>query len=275
MVFRTEPNIQRAREHLDSNDGSRLRYACLELRLALESIAYQKLQLRLDKITIEEIGAWQPKRVMERLMELVDEHLTEDSVLRVAPEGPDGKADDADFVTLGSNKGINPKDIGKHWFKLSSFLHTKVPKKKGDIQKPLNEAELRKYIEEVISYIEDVTSSQFDSHFSENVTFKCNKCSQSIVRNSNLVKYGDIVQFQNPNCNTSYIANIQNGNFTFKNYKLHFDCRECKQRNYIEANDLLNLEKHKLQSVTCVNCETQYHVRWALELIKDEKIGEM
>lgn len=54
MVFQTKPHIQRARGHIDSGDADRLFYACLELRYALERIAYQKLRLRLDKITIEE-----------------------------------------------------------------------------------------------------------------------------------------------------------------------------------------------------------------------------
>ena len=64
MVFQTEPHIERAHEHIDSGNSDRLAYACLELRYALERIAYQKLQLRLDKITIEEIGAWQPRRAI-------------------------------------------------------------------------------------------------------------------------------------------------------------------------------------------------------------------
>ena len=66
MVYQTEPHTERAREHLESDDYNRLIYACLELRFALERIAYQKLPLRLDKITIEEIRAWQPRRAMDR-----------------------------------------------------------------------------------------------------------------------------------------------------------------------------------------------------------------
>lgn len=98
MVFQTEPHIQRARAHIASGEKDRLAYACLELRYALERIAYQKLQLRLDKITVEEIGAWQPRRAMDRLMELVDEHLTKDSTLSVAPESEPGKPATEGFV---------------------------------------------------------------------------------------------------------------------------------------------------------------------------------
>jgi len=129
---------------------------------------------------------------------------------------------------------------------------------------------LCEYLEEVINYVTDVTSTNFDAHFSEIVTFECKECGQSIVRNYNLLKDSDIVQCQNPNCNWSYIAHKENDNFTFEYYNLHFDCPECKKRNYINANDLLNLEVHKLKPVTCKKCETQFYIYWSLQLKKAE-----
>ena len=42
MISGTEPHIERARKHLENEDPHQLRYACLELRYALELIAYHK-----------------------------------------------------------------------------------------------------------------------------------------------------------------------------------------------------------------------------------------
>jgi len=266
MVFGTDPHLQRAQKLLASGDRASLRYVCLELRFALERIAYQKLQLRLDKITIEEIGAWQPRRAMERLMELVDEHLAGDSVLRVALENEEGAADEGDFVTVGATKGIKPKDIGKHWQKLGSFLHAEVPKTKGDRPREPDEQMLRQYLGEVISYVGDVTSTRFDAHFSENVTLTCGRCDQSIVRNAKLLKEGDVVQCQNPNCTASYITHETRGNFTFEPYRLQFECQACKERNFVDANDLLKLERDHLQPLKCAACGAKYHAGWVLQL---------
>jgi len=111
MVFRRGQNIERAREHLASGEPHRLRYVCLELRFALERIAYQKLQLRLGDISVDDIGAWQPKRA---LMELVDPHLDRDATLSMGARPGGGDPETDTFTPLGTNKGINPKDLGKH-----------------------------------------------------------------------------------------------------------------------------------------------------------------
>jgi len=132
MVFQVEPHLGRARELLESRESKHLRYACLELRCALERIAYQKLKLRLDRVSIDEIARWQPKQAMERLMELVDEHLDKDATFRMAPEDSNGTAKDDAFTTMGTVAGIKPRDIGKHWQKLGSYLHARMPKTKNE-----------------------------------------------------------------------------------------------------------------------------------------------
>src|SRR4029434_6528478 len=126
----------------------------------------------------------------------VDEHLAGDSVVRIAPDNNTGWPSDVEFTTLGTTKGIKPKDLATHWQKLSSFLHAQMPKKKGDHPKGPDPQALRAYLREVINYIEQITSTRFDAHFSNVVTFPCGACNQSIVRNSDLLKPGDIVRCQ-------------------------------------------------------------------------------
>ncbi len=265
MVFQTEPHIQRAQEHLGSGDRDRLVYACLELRFALERIAYQKLQLRLDKITIEEIAAWQPRRAMDRLMELVDEHLERDATISVAEEKQAGDTGEAKYVPLGAVKGVSPRELGRHWQKLGSFVHVQMPKKKGDRPPTPDEASLRTYIQKVIEYIEEVTSTRFDFHFSQNVTFACGKCGQRIVRNRDLLKEEAVVQCQNPNCNASYVTRLTDGEFGFEPYQIPLDCRSCGQTAYIEANVFREMKPDEGRIVVCDNCGTRHLVRWLLK----------
>ncbi|RCK43647.1 hypothetical protein TH25_21080 [Thalassospira profundimaris] len=277
MVFGTDPYIQRAQDHIKSNDPDRLPYACLELRYALERVAYQKLQLRLDKITIEEIGAWQPRRAMDRLMELVDEHLTKDSTLSVASESEPGTPATDGFVTVGQTKGISPRELGKHWQKLSSFLHIQMPKKKGQHAPKTDEAALRTYLGEVIEYVEAVTSTAFDAHFSETVTFTCGKCGQSIVRNSELLKEETVVQCQNEQCNASYVTHVKDDEFTFEPYLIPLDCKSCGHRDRIEANAFMKMKTNESVIYVCDDCGTRHIVRWLLkyglesEALKEEE----
>lgn len=266
MVFGTDPHLERARRFLDSGDRDDLRSACLELRFALERVAYQKLQLRLDKISFREIGAWQPRRVMDRLMDLVDNRLTRDSELRIASDDSDAKDTEREFLTLGVNKGVNPKNLGKYWHKLGSYLHVSVPKKKGERPQEPDELELREFLDSVFQYVENITNTQFDVHFSQNVTFSCKKCGQSIVRNSEILNEGDVVQCQNDNCNASYIAHETDGNFTFERYQLYFECKNCDERTYIEANALLKLERNTKTRVPCASCGAKYDAEWTIQL---------
>jgi len=263
MVFGTDPNIQRANEHLASGDAPRLRYACLELRFALERIAYQKLQLRLGDISIEEIAAWQPKRVMDALMELVDPDLNQDAMLSVAREGRDGKPAEA-FQPVGTNKGVNPQDIGKYWQKLGFYLHMTMPKKKGEHPKEPDAKKLAAFLTEVIAYVEKTTSTGFDAHFSVKVTFECGACHQTIVRNARLLKEGEIVQCQNTACVASYKAYKESEDrYRFEPHLIAIPCKQCGGTMHVPANKLLKLPYWESATVLC-ECGARHVVRWQL-----------
>lgn len=262
MILGTEPYIERAREHLESEDSHRLRYACLELRYALEYIAYHKLEFRLDKVSWKEITAWQPSRAMDILMNLVDEHLDKNYTIQIAE---DTKAASEDrFSHFRKIKGISPRQLGKYWHKIGSYLHVQMPKKKGEKPVVPDMATLKPYLEEVIKYIEDITETGSDAYFSSPVTFDCKKCKQKIVRNQKLLKPEDIVQCQNPNCNASYVTEIKNDEFVFQLYRISVDCKGCGESLYFEANVVLKIDPGKLLHFKCNKCNTRYVTGWLL-----------
>lgn len=274
MVFRVEPYIERVREHLESEAPHQLRYACLELRYALERIAYHKLRNRLDKVSPEEISAWQPNRVMKILMELVDEHIDRDYTLRIAEEIEPGVVSEKGFSTLGKVKGISPRELGGHWHKIGFYLHVQKPKEKGDMPTEPDAAELKTYLEEVVKYVEEITETQFDAHFSLSATFECGKCNQTIVRNRKLLKHRTVIQCQNPNCNASYIAKVENDEISVDLNKIRLDCKNCEKGTYFDANDFLELKINERTSATCDKCGTRYIVRWGLEYTLESDVDE-
>lgn len=274
MAFETGPYIERARKHLKSRDIHRLPYACLELRYALERIAYHKLQLRLDKVSPEEIGAWQPHRVMDVLMELVDSRLNQDFILQVAPIEKNSEVTEDKYSTVGEAKGVSPHEIRKHWHKIGSYLHLQMPKKKGDKPVAPDTGTLKLYLDEVINYIEDITKTGSDFYFSLNVTFDCGKCNQKIVRNRELLKPETVVQCQNPNCDASYITKIENEEFIFDPHDVRIDCKKCGKSWYFEANSVLKMKTNQRRSLTCCKCGTRHIVRWSLQYALESEIDE-
>jgi hypothetical protein len=271
MVFGTDPHTQRAQEHLDSGDPHRLRYACLELRLALERIAYQKLQLRLGDISSAEITAWQPRRVMDTLMELVDPHIALDAEIRMGqrPGGGDPATDT--FTPIGRIKGIDPKLIGKHWQKLGSFLHMVKPAKKGERPKEPDAKKLATFIREVIAYVTEVTATAFDAHFSEKVSFKCGSCDQMIVRNAALLQDNIVVPCQNPECEESYVTHRKGEEFLFKRHQFEIECKTCHKTMHFPAKKLLKLPYDHSATATC-ECGAQHLVCWRLQYAPDPEM---
>jgi hypothetical protein len=266
MIFRTDPHITRAKEHLVSGDTHRLRYACLELRLALERIAYQKLKLRLGNISGDEVSSWQPRRVMDTLMELVDPYLDRDAVLRMGrrPGGGDPATDT--FQPVGTVKGINPKLLGKYWQKLGYFLHIDKPTKKGQSPNEPDPQTLSAFIEDVTSYVEEMTETAFDLHFCDKVTFKCLSCKQSIVRNRARLKEDMIVRCQNAQCDESYITHLDGEQFLFKPYRLSLVCSDCGETMKFVAKKLLDLPYDHSTRVRC-SCGARHEVFWRLQYV--------
>lgn len=265
MVFGTDPYISRAREHLESGEPHRLRYACLELRYALERVAYHKLQQRLDRVSLEEIAAWQPGRMMDILMELVDEHIDRDFTLSIAEEIEPGVASKKGFSPLGKVKGISPRELGKYWHKIGSYLHVQMPKKKRERPIEPDASKLKPFLEEVVRYIEEITETRFDAHLSQNAVFECGKCKQKIVRNQKLLKHGTVIQCQNPNCNASYITKIENDKISVDLNEIQLDCKNCQNIIYFDANEFLKMKTNEHASVTCDECGARHVVLWRLK----------
>lgn len=269
MIFGTDPHTLRAQEHLDSGDPHRLRYASLELRLALERIAYQKLQLRLDDISSAEIAAWQPRRVMDTLMELVDPHIARDAELRMGerPGGGDPATDT--FTPVGKVKGIDPKRIGKHWQKLGYFLHMEKPARKDERPREPDSEKLGAFIRDVIAYVTETTATAFDLHFSEKVKLKCGSCNHMIVRNAAVLHADTVVQCQNPECDESYVTHREGKEFLFKRHQFELDCKECGKKMHFAANKLLTLPYDHSVTAVCKECGARHLVCWRLQYAPD------
>lgn len=274
MGFGTEPYIERARNHLESKSYPRLFYACLELRYALEMITYQKLHLRLEKVSAKEIAAWQPRRAMEVLMELVDGNLEQDSILQIAEKNEGGIIPEDKWLTVGTTKGVSPREIGKHWQKISSYLHVKMPEKREGKPNRFEEIEVRPYLEKVINYIEEITKTGFDSYFSNDVMFSCVKCNQNIVRNRDLLKPESVVQCQNPNCIASYITEIKGDEFKFDLYKVPFNCKKCGEIAYFDVNVFLDIGREEIKIFACNKCGERSFVRWLLKYALESDVNK-
>lgn len=274
MIYNTEKHISQAKKLIKSGDNNDLYHACLELRYAIEKIAYQKLKLRLGKVSSKEISAWQPRRALEILSELVDEHLEHDSSLRIAQDDELGQdVVPRKFVPIAEIKGVNPKKLGKHWQKLGSYLHIQMPKSKNAVIKKHDATNLKDYLAKVIEYLEQFNKSSADFHLSRNITVECSACNQKIIRNITLLKDRDIVYCQNPECSATYqIHKQEKDGFRFQPYICEHKCHNCEHVMVFEVGPLLKLKYEQHKTVACAKCKTEYVIHWKLAIAEKEDV---
>jgi len=70
LNFSPESCLKRANAQLEINTAANDRYACLELRQCLESLAYKKLKAYRLRVPQSLISKWQPVQIISTITEL-------------------------------------------------------------------------------------------------------------------------------------------------------------------------------------------------------------
>src|SRR5687768_16620234 len=78
--------VARAKNLLAAGDEASARYACHEVRTAIEYLVYDQLRTYKDEIGYETMKKWQPRDLIAAMRE-IDPRADQDVELRVAPSG--------------------------------------------------------------------------------------------------------------------------------------------------------------------------------------------
>lgn len=268
MVFAVQGHLDRAKHLIEQADEVSLQYAALELRYALEKVAYQKLKLRLAAFPVEELSKWQPKKVIDTLMAFVDPHLDQDSTISIRPD------EGGEWSQLGKTMGVGPREIGKHWNKLSSFLHAKMPKTKGESLSTFSlEKRHAEYLTEVSNYVQALTASQFDAYFTVTCEIECHLCKQKTVYTERQIISNEIIKCGTPSCGCLFEVKIENKQFYWKPFQYHFDCSKCGERQFIDAHKLHAIPYNEKHELKC-SCGARYLIRWNLEYSAIDEVAQ-
>lgn len=100
VSFRNEARraLERAKAELETMRQDRLKYAALELRMAMEALTYDRANAYKAEIPPSEYEAWQPRKVMLLLLD-IDPDADKNSAISVGAEKEPGKpAKDMNFL---------------------------------------------------------------------------------------------------------------------------------------------------------------------------------
>lgn len=166
--------LQCAGKELESDNDSRLKYAALELRMAMEAITYDRALAYKDEFPASEYETWQPRKVMSVLLE-IDPMADQNSTLSFGVEEEYGIAA-PEMKTLGSEKVLSMKMLRDHYDALGSYLHMPTIKQlQSGKTHDLNKMRLR--CEEIVSFVKEVLSSPiFNVTLGNFCIMNCQEC---------------------------------------------------------------------------------------------------
>ena len=170
--------LARAKDELASADAERLKYAALELRMAMESITYDRALAYKDEFPPAEYETWQPRKVLATLLE-IDPDADKDRSIAVGSEPSPGVTPDA-MQSLGTERVLNMKTIKCHYDALGSYLHVPTIKQSKNGAKT-DTAKFRARCEKIAAYLTEVLASPvWNGTMARFASFACAQCGHHI-----------------------------------------------------------------------------------------------
>jgi DNA-directed RNA polymerase subunit M/transcription elongation factor TFIIS len=170
--------LARAKNEIASNDSERLKYAALELRMAIEALVYDRLQIYKDELTPRDYEAWQPRKIMMMLLD-IDPWADKPRTIMMGREDQPGV--EAEGLTMiGTENVLSMATIKKNYDALGSFLHLPTVKQ-YEAGGKVDFKGLQERLENIVSAIEVVLASTLaNATFTVFIEADCKRCGERL-----------------------------------------------------------------------------------------------
>ncbi len=239
----------KAKELLSSSEEDSVRYACLQMRMAIESLFYDLARFFKEELPTNAFTKWQPKEFLDTLIE-IDPDIQNDSWLYFR------EPDEPEYTLLGVHKKPSRKMLRDHYHKLGFFLHQPVildltifdtEKAKGSV------------FEKAIGLMEPFRHPiEMMVNFKPLIEAACSLCNTMGKWNWVLFKKPRIVGCRNHECGVHFlITHEKSDEYEIEEYHsgAFYKCVDCKAINRIEDKDF----KEGLET-TCMVCSKAHRV---------------
>lgn len=226
--------LERARKLLAAKDDDLLRYACLELRLCIEAIIYQKLEIYRPYVPGTVFLRWQPNLALKTLLQF-EPDADEDFTVWVSPEAGPGTPG-GDWICLGQHRTVKLSWLNKNYNKLGSYLHARMENSEG-VETAENLSAIRMDMDRMLVELEPVVNSEMvGAPLATRIEFKCQACEQKSSVNIGVLRKTGKAICTNPQCGAEYNASedAERG-WQFKLTMTSFTCLKCEKINFLES----------------------------------------
>jgi hypothetical protein len=262
-------SIKTEADHIESllanSDAEILTLAALRARLALEMVCYERLRIAHDYISPDDLRRWQPKDVVNRLIEEVDPHIASSRTISIGKQTKAGEpAAQEDFIVVGHQTGFDARRLGKLWNGLGSFLHVRVPKTKADAVAPLgNPEDIESKVRETLEFLRDVEKgTMISTGMGRTVTFTCD-CNAVNNRRADLLKHGQRVSCINPQCAERFDVEFDGSDVNFVPRSVEIECHTCKVVTSFPEKIITDLDRNQWMQFSC-DCGASNQFVWKL-----------
>ena len=239
-------------------DEASLRYAALEIRMAIELLFYKLIPSYRDELPDEVLKQWQPKKIIDALIDC-DPYAEQNSTLIMAMELPNGGHGPA--IHVGRYKAVTRKLLQKYYHKIGSYLHAAMVEENRDLTKMIS------FLDAAATRVEECCrETTVISNVGKFHTLNC-VCGRKIKRNDQTVQLKPHVRCPSEQCQAVYdlIKNDEDGT-EWKLRESEFVCPECKTSSYFGSH-LIDTGK----IFTCVECSQKYMFRTGLFVSRVEE----
>jgi len=256
---------------LEQNTESSLTYAALECRLAIERICYERLRLAHDYISHDDLKKWQPRDIVNVLIQEVDDKTAETFTLSIAKEPiPENSSPPTledyqamEFLPIGTQIGFNPNRLGQLWNALANLaLHITLPTSKDhDVARYGNSEKIRAKVIEALDEIKRIgAGTLMSSGMGEQVSFNC-FCGANNKRRLGLLKDGQVISCISPTCDETY--GYVASDMSFGRRVFEITCRSCgAQQRDIPKKMVEKLRTDQHIHFDCEGCSEKIFISW-------------
>ncbi len=248
--------LTRARELLAKNEFAATRYACLELRLAIECLAYQQLDAYLSEVPDDAMRKWTPREVIAQMLE-VDPKADKTSTIAIGREKEPGQPSD-DMRVLGEDRRFTLKWANRSHNALGNFLH--VPTlHQLEIGRAPDHDTVRTKAEEIAAVIEHTLATPiFNVNFGNFYHIDC-VCGRSFKRREGTFTAEQGIVCPNVDCRIIWDVVSEDGaNVGLKQRQTEYVCPGC--------NGTRSVFTQKIRAGTVITCDCGTRAEVALSL---------
>lgn len=252
--------MTRARDLLAKNELAATRHACLELRLAIECLAYQQLDAYLSEVPDDAIRKWTPREVIAQMLE-VDPKADRTSAIAIGREKEPGQPSD-DMKVLGEDRRFTLKWANRSHNALGNFLHVPTLHQLETGKAPDHDT-MRTKAEEVSAVIEHTLDTPiYNVNFGNFYHVEC-VCGRSFKRREGSFTVDQGIVCPNVDCRTIWdVVSEEGAGVHLKPRQTEYVCPGCNETRYVFS--------QKLKAGTIITCDCGARAEVALSLFPFE-----